>query len=176
MKSFILSSLVAIASAQTVAFAETLKCGACIVNNYNFCLKGTDGQMFNSTVKPTTKCCKDATCLEAKDPTYICSKTYSDMDYALTMCPQMDTQCGKNVTFEFQTESMANVTAKNLTFGDSCTYKVKSTCGSPAFQLQKGRNLGVNITFIEFDGSGVNRTTPGKTNNTSPNTGMPSRN
>jgi hypothetical protein len=87
----------------------------------------------------------------------------------------MKEKCGEKQDMEFQDEGVESITVQNLTFGDSCTYKIKSFCGSPAFQMKQG-SKGVNITFIEFEGSGVNKTKEGKGNNTSPKNGMPARN
>lgn len=61
----------------------------------------------------------------------------------------------------------------DLEAGETCTYKVKSDCGSPAFKLEEGQTEGVNITFIEFEGDEVEQASKGKGKNKSPKSGMP---
>lgn len=39
--------------------------------------------------------------------------------------------------------------------GETCTYKVKSNCGSPAFKVTDGTTEGVDISYIEFEDTKV---------------------
>lgn len=173
MKYFIIQSLFAFASAQK-AYSAELKCGSCISSGFNFCVQGTDGQVFEEGVRPVATCCQDGACAEATDATYTCSSTYSDIDYALTFCPQPKKKCGEKHEIEYSETGAESVTVTNLTVGETCTYKVKSNCGSPAFKANGTKN--VNITYIEFESTQANKTSGGKGKNKSPKEGMPTRN
>ena len=67
-----------------------------------------------------------------------------------------------------------------LTDGESCTYKLKSSKGSPAFKLSDDSTTTdekVEITYIEFEGDKVEKSqAPGTDADTSPEEGMPKRN
>jgi len=146
----------------------------CITSGYNFCVQGQDGQVLEKGEKPVATCCEDDTCVEASSSNYTCSLTYSDMDYALTFCPQKKDKCGSKQEISFDDEEGSeSVEVKNLTRGETCSYKMKSNCGSPAFKVNGTK---VNITYIEFEGSQVNKTMGGKGKGKSPKEGMPSRN
>ena len=93
MTTFIwISALLAVLSAFEMegnkTWNENMNCGQCIKNGYNFCFQGFDGMVMslNSHNVPHT-CCEDETCAEASDSSYSCSHTYSDTNYALSMCP-----------------------------------------------------------------------------------------
>ena len=83
-------------------YSKDLKCGTCISRGFNFCMRASDGQSFGAELTPVFTCCKDDTCRESTDETYACSSTYSDPDYALTMCPQHKDKCGRDDDFELQ--------------------------------------------------------------------------
>lgn len=78
------------------------------------------------------------------------------------MCPQRKAKCGNKQELELSEGETENVEVEDLEEGETCTYKVKSKCGSPAFQVKEGGQNGVNITFIEFEESSVNKTTKGR--------------
>ena len=171
MKSYIITALLTFAGA---SHSADLKCATCITSGFNYCVQGKDGQVLEKGETPTFHCCKDDSCSEASDPDYTCSKTYSDMDYALTFCPQKKEKCGPKQDYSFDDEeSSESVTVSNLTLGESCSYKMKSDCGSPAFKVNGTK---VNITYIEFEGSQVNKTEKGAGKGKSPKDGMPMRN
>lgn len=136
-------------------------------------MQGTDGEVFEPGVKPPATCCEDDTCPESSDATFTCSMTYSDLDYALTMCPQRKNKCGDKQDLEIQEGETQTVEVVNLEAGETCTYKVKSDCGSPAFKMEEGPTDGVDISFIEFEGEQVKKTSKGKDKNKSPKDGMP---
>jgi len=84
------------------------------------------------------------------------------------MCPFKKNKCGEkqNVTFS-ETDKTEEVKAKNLTAGESCTYMIKSSCGSPAFSTKNFSGMNdsnVNITFIEFEKEYVKDNMAGKDN------------
>lgn len=143
MKSFLVKSvavslLTSTASAQPV-YKDQLGCGACIKGGWNFCFKGTDAQVVEDT-EPQKKCCEDATeakCPEVVDPSWSCSSSYADQDYALTFCPFKKKKCGDTaeVTFgESDVNKTQEIKVANLAAGESCSFKIKAQCNSPAFQ------------------------------------------
>lgn len=185
MKFLISLALMALIKADdtTVTHATTLKCGQCIKGGYNFCYLGTtDGPVItNGGSEPTSTCCADTSCSQNSDATYMCSSQYSDKEYALQMCPQKQAVCGTNQTMEFtQTGQEQNVTISGMTTGDSCSYKIKSKKGSPAFKMSNSSTAGdskVNITFVEFEMAKVNYTNAtGRGGDKSPDSGMAAKN
>jgi len=151
----VLASLLQDTNAATITHSTDLKCGKCIKGGYNFCFQGNDSQQFDNSTAVTSTCCSDTSCSENTNTSFTCSSIYSDKDYALTMCPFKKNKCGtkQNVTFS-NTNKSEEVKVKNLTSGESCTYMIKSSCGSPAFNTKNFSGMNdsnVNITFIEFE-------------------------
>jgi len=72
------------------------------------------------------------------DVNWSCSKTYSDQDYALTFCPRDPKNCGaiKEFVFEERNATQA-LEVLNMTEGETCNFKIKSKCGSPAFSVER---------------------------------------
>ena len=126
-------------------------------------------------MKPVATCCENETCTEASDATYTCSTTYGDLDYALTMCPQRKEKCGSKQDLDLGEGETEQVEVVDLEEGETCTYKVKSNCGSPAFKVEEGATEGVDITYIEFEDGEVEKTGKGKGKGKSPKSDMPSR-
>jgi len=183
ISSFTLAMLTATIKAQdAVAHSGDLKCGKCIKAGFNFCHTGTDGvAVADGVEEPTAKCCADDQCTEASDDTYTCSLTYSDTTYALQMCPQKQAQCGETQEVEFTEVGDAEVDLEvtGLTEGESCTYKIKSSKGSPAFKVKDESTISddkVEISYIEFEGDRVEKTdAAGTTAEDSPEEGLPKR-
>ena len=183
ISSFTLAMLTATIKAQdAVTHSEDLKCGKCIKAGFNFCHTGTDGEAVAAgDAEPTAKCCADDQCAEASDETYTCSLTYSDTTYALQMCPQKQAQCGETqeVAFTEVDEPEVVLEVTGLTEGESCTYKIKSSKGSPCFKVKDESTITdetVEITYIEFEGDRVEKTdAPGTSAEDSPEEGLPTR-
>jgi len=183
VSSFTLAMLTATIKAQDeVAHAEDLKCGKCIKAGFNFCHTGTDGvAIADGGVEPTVICCEDDQCAEASDTDYTCSLTYSDTTYALQMCPQKQAQCGETQEVEFTEvdEAEVDLEVTGLTEGESCTYKIKSSKGSPCFKVKDESTITddkVEISYIEFEGDKVEKTdAAGTTAEDSPEEGLPKR-
>ena len=76
---------------------------------------------------------------------------------------------------ELEEGDTETVEVTGLEVGESCTYKIKSNCGSPAFKLQDGATDGLEFTFLEFEDSQAKENGKGKGNNKSPKDGMPTR-
>ena len=163
------SAIVAIASAQiiiidTEAFDASMKCGRCIKNGYGYCHRGTYGQTVSLVgVAPSGTCCENDQCVEASNTDYQCSFTFTDTEYAMSMCPQKQSICGSKQTIEFGEEygDTSSITATGMGDGDSCTYKILSSKGAPAFKVVDTASINSNnfeITFLEFEASKVEKT------------------
>lgn len=66
----------------------------------------------------------------------------------------------------------SEITVKNLTQGESCTIKIKSSCGSPAFQLTNQTNAtssDVYISYLEYNEKYMNETGKSKSDYRSKN-------
>ena len=104
---------------------------------------------------PEAICCEDDKCTAASDAAFTCSNTFTDKEYALTMCPQKQEKCGTKQDVEFETiGSVEDLTVTGLEAGESCTFKIKSKKGAPAFRMKKDSTITndkVEITFIEYE-------------------------
>jgi len=190
-KGLISTAMVAIASAQidivdNESFDASMKCGQCIKNGYGYCHRGTYGQTVSTVgIAPSGTCCEDDQCAEASDADYQCSFTFTDTEYAMSMCPQKQAICGTKQTIEFGEEygDTSSITATAMGEGDSCTYKIMSSKGAPAFKVVDTASINSNnfeITFLEFEASKVEKTEgalPGEglTAETAPEAGLPKR-
>ena len=163
-----------------VVYANTLKCGQCVKGGYNFCFQGTDGDVVAAAnAAPTSTCCEDGTCTEASNTAYSCSAAYSDVEYALSFCPQKQAKCGdkQEVTFDEVNEE-ENITITGLTEGETCSYTIKSKKGSPAFKMSDASadDTKVNVTYVEYAKSKSKATTTAaKGTDKSPKEGLPVR-
>jgi len=73
--------------------------------------------------------------------------------------------CGATQTVSVATEGATPtiVTVTGMAKGDSCSFKIKSSCGSPAFALKSdatAKDAKVAISFIEFQDDKVTTGTP----------------
>ena len=85
---FLLSGASALNSIN-LAYNANLNCGQCIMAGFNFCFEGKDAApMALNSPAVTSTCCENNLCPESTDDTYSCSSSYTNLDYAITMCPQ----------------------------------------------------------------------------------------
>lgn len=72
------------------------------------------------------------------------------------------------------------MTISGMDDGESCTYKIKSSKGSPCFKVSNESNIDdrkINITYVEFEENKVNKSSDsGQGRDKSPSDGMPARN
>lgn len=74
----------------------------------------------------------------------------------MTFCPFKKDKCGgtQEASFSKENES-ATVKATNLEKGESCTWKVKASCGAPAFKVKKFAadydDTNFEVDFIEYE-------------------------
>lgn len=177
-------ALMAFANADdsVVAYDATLKCGQCVKGGYNFCFQGSDGDVIaDGGEEPLSTCCEDNSCSEFTDDTYQCSMAYSDIAYALTFCPQKQAVCGEDQTVDYTDVGQeTNLTITGMTAGETCTYTIKSSKGSPCFKVSNDSDITdakVNITYIEYAEDKVHKTSEsGSGSEESPSEGRPARN
>jgi len=127
-------------NATTVAFAAALPCGGCVRGGNIFCL-GSGAKV--------NKCCRTAAecSVEIADRAYTCSNTVtSQFNRLFKICSRSQTTavCGRsNVNLQaINATDAINIT--NLAVGSSCSYRVMSKCGFPAFEVT-GANIDVTV-------------------------------
>jgi hypothetical protein len=145
----------------SIPFANTDNCGQCLRGGNVFCVNGLDATRvaYDSASGPATRCCRQgATCLETSNVNWSCSDTYESPAYAMTMCPQIASKCGDtSITFDGRPQE-ASVEVNGLNFGESCTYRVKATCGAPSFEIDADSTIDhdrVLITYAEFNSNNI---------------------
>ena len=123
-------------------------CGSCINAGSTFCYQGdTEGvAVADAGSMPTAHCCtvynaETGTCTtdggdQDVSSGFVCSNGYTDTDYAKEFCPQRQDACGSNQSIEFaeETETPTDISITGLANGETCTYKVKATCGAPGMK------------------------------------------
>jgi hypothetical protein len=81
----------------------------------------------------------------------------------MSMCPQKQAICGNKQTIEFGEEygDTSSITATAMGEGDSCTYKILSSKGAPAFKVVDTASISSSnfeITFLEYEASKLEKT------------------
>jgi hypothetical protein len=142
---------------QTITFDTTLNCGKCILGGFSYCFQGGDGMTVATGVTPPTgECCQrgDTGCAPLSDTSYSCSQTYRDLNYAITMCPQIEDTCGNKQSMALAAvDDTDSVAPTGFVHGDTCTYRSKTTCGAPGFELTAGslvNDLEVEVTWFTY--------------------------
>lgn len=173
----IASMAIASVAATEITYDESLKCGKCIKGGFIYCLPAdtADGEVVADGDDAPT-----GTCVEEATDGMVCSDTYSDVDYAKGFCPQKQSQCGSNQEIEFDDVTAEGeeeeITIEGLTDGETCTYTVKSSKGSPAFRMKDDSTISdeaIEITYIEFEGERAEIGEEGEGSEASPRSGMP---
>lgn len=179
-----LFATMAVVSATEITFDASLKCGKCIKGGFIYCLPdgSTDGEVVaNGDAAPAGTCAENVLDAAYKG---VCSDSYSDTDYAKGFCPQKQDTCGSNQEIEFtdvtEEGEEVEIAITGLTDGETCTYKLKCSKGSPAFKLKDESTTDdtkVEITYIEFEGDKVEKseTYDNTSSDKSPKEGMPTR-
>ena len=141
-------------------------CGDCIRGNYIYCVKGPlfGAEFLNDDSKPTGVCCaKESLCGDyINNPEWSCSDKYTDNIYQYNICPMSHVKCGGDswITVGQPTGSGEQITVtkniRDLSQGETCTYRVKSVCGAPTFTTAPGGDWSsklsnFNITGVEFE-------------------------
>jgi len=91
------------------------------------------------------------------------------------MCPQFKAKCGDKQELNLEEGDSEDISASDIQEGETCTWRIKSNCSSPAFALESGATNGIGITFMEFDEESLGTAKKGKGRNASPKNGMPQR-
>jgi hypothetical protein len=135
-----------------INFADSLGCGACIRGGYIFCIPGAEGSDPSTwTAGVKSKCYQSATTLAAAKlaSPWTCSNTYADPTLAKGFCPFQGSKCGNIQSFDFA--DVGEKTNINITLaaGETCTYKVRSFKGFPAFKPSD--TTGFEIENVDYD-------------------------
>jgi hypothetical protein len=127
---------------------ENYGCGECIMAGFNYV---TDKWGKADLTAYSGFCCSgavtDNTCVDSAIYTanafvgsYAESLSWTSKDIAITKCPMKPTVCGSKTAFLFANteDSLATVLVdkQRWTIQDSCTYKIETTCGAPAFEFE----------------------------------------
>jgi hypothetical protein len=122
--------------ATVAAYRTDLKCGECILGNYTFCVRGTEGMIVGSTPPETYCCANAANCTMAKNSSWACSSSYNNSVDKYRVCPYYPGQCGSSANLNLSGVGDSScIRIKGLQQGNACFYNVKSRCGVPDFQL-----------------------------------------
>lgn len=158
-----------------------MECGECIRSGYIYCHEGTYGEAVPVLgSEPSGTCCENDECPEVGYDNYRCSNLFTDPIYAMSMCPFKKSVCGTTQTVDFdEVGDLKTLTMTGMSEGDSCTFKVHSSSGSPAFRVDNSLTMSTSnfeITYLEYDQKRVTVTgEAGLTTADSPDTGMPVR-
>ncbi len=87
----------------------------------------------------------------ATHPGVKCSQEFEDRIAMLhTFCknPSRKDRCGDRDEFEIKKKEWQNVTLdlRNLTYGESCTYNIKSKCGFPKIEVNSS-NVDLIVSY-----------------------------
>lgn len=170
----------------SAAFASTLNCGQCIGLGHTYCVKQAESIVTNAYPATANQVCiaSGASGAAMTDTTYSCSNAFADRSYSKYTCQVNTVACGSTQSFTLaNTTSTANFNVSGLALGQTCLYKVQSTCGGPSFKPNVTDK--VEIEFVAFKDADLNSSSPivglgTHSNNTVkrqaiPATGMPRR-
>jgi hypothetical protein len=107
---------------KNITFNATLDCGRCVDGGFTFCFEGTKEQpLLNTTAqKPRALCCNSSanstSCPALSNSSWTCSKNYSDMVMAKSICPFSKKNCGNVSEISLEKEGdMQSIVLQNLT-------------------------------------------------------------
>lgn len=146
----------------TTNFANSLNCGACIGLGHTYCVKQAEGVITNAyQTGSTNQVCiqSGASGTQMTDNNWSCSNAFADRSYSKYVCQVNTVPCGGVQSFTLaNTTSTANFNISGLALGQTCFYKVQSTCGGPSFKPNDTSR--VEIEYVQFKDSDVNTSTP----------------
>jgi len=142
-------------------YKDANNCGHCVQHGFTMCSRS---KVFAATVDeikdtPASVCCIDeASCKKyKKDSSYSCSTEYTDDIFKYNICPFVKEQCGSDQWVRLGSEGEIQKRAiRALEKGETCTYKIKASCGSPGFRSATGADWvskigNFNVTWVEFE-------------------------
>ena len=160
-KFFVIAALLSTTFAleeRTITYNENLKCGGCIAGGYTFCVEGAESIVVQAGGSPpNAKCCQGSGCdTYTSNASWSCSSAFTDKDNAITnLCPQRQDKCGDKQSVEFSKEGDTTIVEpKDMSSGESCTYKVKSSCGAPGVEMKPestATDQQVDISTMSFN-------------------------
>lgn len=146
----------------STGYRNDLNCGQCIGLNYIYCIKKsaqtiTNGYMTGSGDQRCFEKTSNDGILTAND--WTCSNLFVDKVYSKYTCQINTGACGTtNSTVLNSTASTASFSVTNLQAGQTCMYKVQSTCHAPAFLPTTTDFSKVEIEYVEYRDNQVNAT------------------
>lgn len=144
----------------TTEFDPSLKCGECIGGGFVYCTHGSRfGQILNDNQEPEFGyCCQDAkNCSEAYESNdMVCSSNYTDPYMSYQICPVHLANCSDPYILASAVSLYSYRNVRSLQAGETCNYRMKSTCGAPTFEASAGGTWSstltdFNITWNEFE-------------------------
>ena len=177
---YAVAALLGLVAAEEITYSADLKCGKCIKGGFIYCVENEGEVVADGETEGGASCNEDDTAADVVDGVYTCSNTFSDTEYALTICPQKQNKCGSNQDIELaDVDATEDVEVAGLAEGESCTFKVKTTCGTPAFSTTDSSTTNTEkfeISYMEFDGAEVDEAAVEAGEEGAPAEGMPPRN
>jgi hypothetical protein len=113
-------------------------CGDCLMGNYIFCVKGTEGISVDSRLPSgyQTFCCRNSNnCTYIRNDAWNCSSKYRDID-RFRVCPFYRSQCGASPQINLTgVGDQRCMKVRSLAAGNACFYYVSTQCAAPRFLL-----------------------------------------
>ena len=133
------------------SFSRELKCGDCLRAGHIYCVKGDIFGKSYTDREPFGACCFDKyNCPMMERNDFKCSDKYNDDIYQYQICPMNKKTCSDDsIDLDYSTNLIRNLTS--LTKGQVCNFKIKSSCGYPAYKVIPNDAKSYNITFVEYE-------------------------
>lgn len=150
----------------TLAYKDTLGCGACIRGGYIYCIPGAEGSDPSSWGTNKAVCCKNSTvCPQLTNKNFTCSNTYTDKSLAKAMCPfrRGAGGCGSVSQFNFTNAGDSQKVNLTIPLGETCTFQIQADCGLPT--VAPNDTTGFEIEMIDFDDDDLAKVEGNKTGN-----------
>jgi len=146
-------------NATTIPYKQDLQCGSCIRGGYDFCSYLTLNETTQNVSVTSSSCNVNPTIPEANVTDYVSLAGYICSNYMQEQPVALVSQC--NATHdrpvecgEYLFDLSANNTQQSpehqiakMTVGQTCTYRLFSTCGYPGFAFI----IGNSTMFADFD-------------------------
>jgi len=142
----------------TTAYSNSLNCGQCVGLGNTYCIQKQENTITNtySTGSSTQTCIAAGTSAsQMTDATWSCTNAFADRVYSKFVCQYNTAACGSTSNFTLPTiNSTATINITTLALGQTCFYKVMSTCGGPSFIPNDTSK--VEVEFVQFIDASLN--------------------
>lgn len=136
----------------STAYASSLNCGQCVGLGYNYCVQKAEDTILNADAASSVQTCINpattTTASQYTDNTYSCTNAFTDRVYSKYVCQFNTASCGltNNTVVLSAVNATSTVVIANLTSGNTCFYKVLTSCGAPGF-----KPVGNNSASFEYE-------------------------